>query len=251
MDQTPQPQSSVPKGPNPLLIPGSIVIAGLLIAGALFAALMINGNRNSTTANQPNNPHLEKNLKPVTAADHIRGSIDAPIKLVEFSDTDCPFCQRFHPTVKGLLEANPQKVAWVYRYFNTHITAHIHTQSEAEAAECVASIAGNDAYWSFIDLLYSKKDFTVNPVKLVATSTLPIYAASFGVDKAKFNDCFAKRTFQSVVDTETKDAQQAGGTGTPYSIAISKAVLTKEIIQLIDDDRLQWSYASGFYERCV
>ncbi len=240
MESTPQPHN--PKPTNQYLIPGAIIVAGIFIAGSLFAAQMINGNKNpaTATANGPTNPHEEVNMKEVTAADHIRGSIDAPIKLVEFSDTDCPFCQRFHPTAKAMVDANPGKVAWVYRHFNTQIQGHIHTQSEAEASECVAKIGGNDKFWSFLDMLYSKKDFSVQPAKLIATSSLPLFAASIGVNKAQFNDCFNKRTFKADVEADTADAQASGASGTPFSIVTSKAEVSKELISLLEATNAQF-----------
>ena len=59
-----------------------------------------------------------KDIRPVDLkSDHIRGNPNAPITLIEYSDYECPFCKRFHPTVIKLLENNAQKLRWVYRHF--------------------------------------------------------------------------------------------------------------------------------------
>jgi protein-disulfide isomerase len=226
-----------PASKNNLLIPISIVVAGLLIAGALFAAQIINHSHSDTAVTKVVNQHLEKNMNPITTADHIRGSIDAPIKIVEYSDTDCPFCQLFHPVLQNIMTqyATSSKIAWIYRYFNTHIPAHIHTQSEAEAAECVASIGGNDAYWNFIDVLFSKKDFTKNPATLVATSSLPVFAASFGVNKTQFNSCYNAHTFKANVDKDTMNATASGGDGTPFTIVTTKAPVSNDLQKIMND----------------
>jgi protein-disulfide isomerase len=92
-------------------------------------------------------------MVPVTAADHIRGDISAPVKIVEYSDLECPFCKRFHTTLQEIMKSSygtENKVAWVFREFPL---AQLHPKAvkEAEAAECVAELGGNEAYWKFID----------------------------------------------------------------------------------------------------
>jgi protein-disulfide isomerase len=92
------------------------------------------------------------NLKPVTAADHIRGDINAPVKIVEFSDIDCPFCKRFHSTMQEVMKTygDSGKVAWVYRHFPL-TQLHPDAANKAEASECVAELGGNDKFWAFVD----------------------------------------------------------------------------------------------------
>lgn len=92
------------------------------------------------------------NLKPVTSADHIRGDINAPVKIVEFSDIDCPFCKRFHTTMLEVMNTYGKegKVAWVYRHFPL-TQLHPDAANKAEASECVAELGGNDKFWEFVD----------------------------------------------------------------------------------------------------
>lgn len=93
---------------------------------------------------------LEK-MSPVTKADHILGSIDAPVKIVEYSDLECPFCKQFHNTMQKIMsEYGTEKVAWVFRQFPLS-QLHSKAPKEAEASECVAELGGNDAFWKFID----------------------------------------------------------------------------------------------------
>src|SRR3546814_15259021 len=58
-------------------------------------------------------------VRPVNGEDHIMGSSDAPVKVIEFSDFECPFCKGFHRTMGRVMEEYGQevKVAWVYRHF--------------------------------------------------------------------------------------------------------------------------------------
>jgi protein-disulfide isomerase len=97
----------------------------------------------------PKSDALDKML-PVTDKDHIKGDINAPVKIVEYSDLECPFCKRFHSTLQEVVDSYDGQVAWVFRQFPL---AQLHPKAvrEAEAAECVASLGGNTAFWKFID----------------------------------------------------------------------------------------------------
>lgn len=89
-------------------------------------------------------------LDPVTASDHILGDINADILIVEYSDLECPYCARFHTTVKDIIAQYGTKVAWVYRHFPLD-GIHPNARAKAEASECVASLGGNDAFWKYVD----------------------------------------------------------------------------------------------------
>ncbi len=83
----------------------------------------------------------------ITDADHILGDRNAAVTIVEYSDIDCPFCKRLHPTLQALVDEG--KIAWVYR--NSPIPQlHPNAYKKAIAAECVAKISGNDAYWTYL-----------------------------------------------------------------------------------------------------
>lgn len=88
-------------------------------------------------------------VAPVTEADHIKGSLDAPIKIVEYSDYDCPFCSRFHDSMNQVVEQNDD-VAWVYRHFPLD-QLHPNARTIAQISECIAEAEGNDAFWTFTD----------------------------------------------------------------------------------------------------
>lgn len=94
-------------------------------------------------------------VTPVTEADHIKGSLDAPIKVVEYSDFDCPFCSRFHGSMETIIESNDD-VAWVYRHFPLD-SLHPQARAVARASECVAELGGNEAFWIFTDGYFAAK----------------------------------------------------------------------------------------------
>ena len=86
----------------------------------------------------------------VTANDHILGDINAPVVIVEYADLECPFCKRFSGVMKQIVAESNGQVAWVYRHWVVHPGA----LPKAGAAECVAKLQGNDAFWKYIDLVF-------------------------------------------------------------------------------------------------
>ncbi len=82
-------------------------------------------------------------------ADHKTSSLTGKtVRIVEYSDLDCPYCKRVHPELEAIV-ANHPEVVWIYRHFpllNLHPNAGI----KAEASECVAKLGGDEAFWKFI-----------------------------------------------------------------------------------------------------
>lgn len=108
-------------------------------------------------------------FRPISAADHIWGDPNAPVKIIEYSDLQCPFCQRFHPTMQQIVTEYKGQVAWVYRHFPLE-QIHPHARKEAEAAECAAELGGNNAFWVFVDALF-KGTPTSDPAELAKIAT--------------------------------------------------------------------------------
>ncbi|MFH0951676.1 MAG: thioredoxin domain-containing protein [Patescibacteria group bacterium] len=157
-------------------------------------------------------------IQPVTSDDHVRGNLNiAEVVIVEFSDPECPFCQRFHATMQETVAAYGDQVAWVYRHFPLD-SLHSKARKEAEATECAAELGGNEAFWAYTDRLYE-----ITPSNNgLAASQLPEIASDVGLDTAKFQDCLDSGKYADKVAAQLQDATASGGNGTPYSVAISK-----------------------------
>lgn len=203
-----------------LMVPGAIIIAGILIAGAVVYS---NGFEKKTAQIVPGDEPQEnstlkaaENIKPISKDDHILGDINAPVKIVEFSDLECPFCKRFHATMQQVIKEYDGKVAWVYRHFPLD-NLHSKARKEAEATECAAELGGNDAFWAYTDRL-----FEVTPSNNgLDLGDLSKIAGYISLDTEKFQKCLDSGKYKDHISDDLADATNSGGQGTPYSVVIA------------------------------
>ena len=220
-----QPQNSLLKD---LLIPISVVVAGVAIGAGLYFS---GGNSTQPVVQQPaaGQPAAQAadttdKVAAVTADDHIKGDIDAPIMIVEYSDFDCPFCSRFHDVMNVVVEKYDD-VAWVYRQFPIE-QLHPQAPAVAVASECVAELGGNDAFWSFADGYLAARGSGDNTAHDVLVPQLVVAA---GVDEAAFTNCFESGEKVADIQADMNNAAETGGRGTPWSILIGPSGKTYPI----------------------
>lgn len=159
-----------------------------------------------------------KNVRPVSKKDdHIRGNPDAPISLVEYSDFECPFCKRFHPSAAKLIEQNNGKVNWIYRHFPLDFH-NPGAQMQAEASECAAKLGGNDAFWRYSDLIYQR---TRSNGKGFPIGNLVPLAVEIGLAEEPFKECLHSDEMRERVQADYDNGVQSGITGTPGNIFIN------------------------------
>ncbi|MBI5732724.1 thioredoxin domain-containing protein [Candidatus Jorgensenbacteria bacterium] len=230
------PQQAENKPKRDYILPASILVAALLISFSLVysagkkATVSELGGRGGgggedTLAadvgeafNDIRPTPSPVNIKAVTENDHIRGSLSAAVKVVEFSDLECPFCKRFHSTMQQAVETYGDKIAWVYRHFPLD-SLHSKARKEAEAAECANELGGNNGFWKYVDELLR---VTPSNNGLEATE-LPNIAERVGLNRTKFETCLSSGKYASRVEADLTDAENSGGRGTPYSVVISKS----------------------------
>lgn len=155
-----------------------------------------------------------------TKTDHIRGNKNAQIALILYSDYDCPFCSKFHETTKQVIENYGDKILFVYRHFPLD-QLHPNARKKAEAAECVASIAGEEAFWNFTDALYTSNE---------TLDELSQMAANLGVDTTKFNACVANNEMAKKVEDQYQAGAAGGVQGTPGDFIMN--IKTGEVSEL-------------------
>lgn len=208
-----------------LFLPLSILLSVLVLSGSFiyitkgglpFVSGLSAGSQPRTEAQSAPNAKQEIVNIPVTTQDHIRGDLSAPVKIVEFSDLQCPFCQRFHPTVKQALEEYKGKVAWVYKHFPL-TSIHSEAEGAAEASECVAAQKGEDGFWKFVDGVFAKQDD-------MGSALYRDLARSIGVNVSAFDSCAAQRVYKDKVKADADLAAQSGVRATPSSFVNGRFV---------------------------
>lgn len=193
------------------VLPITIVIAGALIAGAVFLAGK-SGTPNSGGQN-PDGSLTARAYDP--KLDHILGNPNAPVKVVEYMDLECPHCKAFAATMNQLeaYYAPKGQVAFVVRPFPL---AQIHSKApeEHQAAECAAAQGGDAAYYKFID-----KVFEVTPSDNgLDLGQLPTIASQVGLDGTKLMSCVNAGTYASRINDSYNEAISYGAQGTPYTL---------------------------------
>ncbi|BCX16190.1 MAG: hypothetical protein KatS3mg098_419 [Candidatus Parcubacteria bacterium] len=203
--------------------PAAIVLAGIVIAGAIIYSNQSSLKKVQEGDNSlpPSNPAVKidkgpSKVVPISSEDHIYGPADASLKIIEFSDTECPFCKSFHPTLKRLVSDYNGKIAWVYRHFPLD-SIHPKSRKEAQATECAAELGGNEKFWDYLDKLFEITPSNNN----LDPSKLPEIAQIVGLDKNKFQECLESNRYAQKVAQHLQDALNSGGEGTPYSVIIS------------------------------
>ncbi len=176
------------------ILPITIVVAGVLIAGAVFLV----GKNGTTPTENGGNP-------------------DAPVKVVEYADLECPYCKVFNATMHQVMDyyGTSGKVAWVYRPFPLG-SIHSKAPKEAEAAECAADQGGDTTFFKFIDRVYEVTPGENN----LDPAQLPIIAKYVGLNVDTFNTCLSSGKYTKKVQDSYAEAIAAGGQGTPFTLVM-------------------------------
>jgi protein-disulfide isomerase len=143
-------------------------------------------------------------LVPVSASDHIAGSLDAPVILVEYGDYECPYCGRAHPIVKAAQRALGKELAFVYRHFPL-TEVHPHAELAAEAAEAAGT---QRKFWQMHDMLFEHQN-ALEPQDLVS------YAERLRLDVTEFAQELSGHVHTKKVRADFTGGVRSGVNGTP------------------------------------
>lgn len=167
-------------------------------------------------ARQTEDKDRAKQARPVDLKqDHVFGKPSADVTLIEYTDFECPFCKRFHATPKALVERYQGRVNWVLRNFPLafHDPA---ARKESLASECVARLAGNDAYWKYADALFAHT--RSNGGGLPEDKSAEKLAESAGVNATAMAGCMKDGTLVAQIEQDIADGTAAGVSGTPTTV---------------------------------
>ncbi len=152
---------------------------------------------------QPAGPaHARLNLQGY----QMMGNKDAPITMVEFTDYQCPFCQRFHVSTFPELKRNYIDTGKV-RFYSRDLPLDSHSNAlrAAQAARCAAE---QGQFWTMRDMMVAKPD------KLDMESILAD-AGSLRMDVKAFRACIESEKYKDAVQSDVVEAMKIGANGTP------------------------------------
>jgi protein-disulfide isomerase len=160
--------------------------------------------------------------------ERFRGNKNAKITIVEFSDIQCPYCSRFHETMKQVMQNYPNDVKWVFKHFPLE-SLHPYAKLAAEATECAGD---QDRFWELTDKYYENQS-SLSPEYVVSA------AEELGLDMPKFKKCLADKKYAKKVEDDFAYGKAKGVRGTPGSfingISIPGALPYSDIEQMIQE----------------
>ncbi|HEX8830879.1 MAG TPA: thioredoxin domain-containing protein [Longimicrobium sp.] len=192
---------------------GILVVCAVIITTAVVRREFFPSARAATTSGGLPQPAPVKDWQTLSSAGRLIGSPDAPFKLVEFSDYQCPFCKTLNTTIVDLQKKYPGRVAVVYRHLP--LKGHAHAVAAAAAVEC----AGEQGRFEPLNhLLFERQDsIGVTPwEKLAHEAGVP--------DTTRFRVCRGEPRIQKRIDEDMAAAKSAGFTGTPTLVIRDKSV---------------------------
>ena len=143
--------------------------------------------------------------------EHIQGSIDSPISLIEYGDYECPYTGMAYPIVKEIMKRFKNKIYFVFRNFPLN-DIHPHAQHAAEAAEAAAA---QNKFWQMHDYLFEHQ-------KALDDGHLLQYAKKTRLDLNKFKKEMAGHVYAPLIEKSLKIGIDHGVEGTPTFLVNSK-----------------------------
>jgi len=147
---------------------------------------------------------LEPARVEVEAIGPFKGPDDAVVTIIEFSDFQCPYCQRVVPTIDQIVAKYPTQVRFVFRNLPLD---RIHSRARA-AAEAAACADKQGDFWGYHDLIFATP-------KALTDEDLERYATELGLESAAFSQCVQNRETRSIVDADVAAAESLQISGTP------------------------------------
>jgi len=165
------------------------------------------------TAKKTRHPNAEvgeyespKLLIPVTIErDHVEGSFNAPLTLVEYGDYQCPDCGAAYPEVKKVQKDLGSKLRFVFRNFPI-TSAHEFAEHAAEIAEAVGA---QGKFWEMHDFLYEHQDLLGDDSDIFA------YAEQLGLDVQRFTEEVMNSAYSNRIREDFNGGIRSGVNGTP------------------------------------
>lgn len=213
------------------LVPASILIAGVLIAGAVVYSLGLKNTGNNEDKQAQVQEALISDAAQINESDVVLGDSDAPLTIISYSDPSCPFCAAaagknkqvmdylkqqdpsWEAPIPGIIEnyVKTGKAKFIFRYFPGHGTGE-------EAMKMMFCANEQGKFWELGDKIFDNQDIIEN------SDELKKLAVAAGLDIAKINSCLASGKYDSKLAEDTASGKKVAFKGTPAFIINGKLV---------------------------
>lgn len=216
------------------LLPASILVAAVLIAGAVIYSTGSKVVNPTADLSETIGQQIPKDL---IDDDVILGDPKAPVTIVEFGDYQCPFCGKFFNENEPLLREEYIKTGEVKMVYRDFAFLGPESQGAALASQCAAE---QGKFWAYHDELYKAEiaDRKENNGNISAVF-LKSLAGKLGLDQAKFDSCLDSQKYKLEVEKDYDDGVAAGVRGTPTTFVngklLSGAAQYSTLKKLIDE----------------
>ncbi len=197
---------------------GLITMISLTVKGVDMSSIVVAENSNTATKNT--NSGTAKNTNSGSGAAAATGSVDMDalthvkgegnLIFIEYSDPECPYCQRHRDTVVSLEEQYSGKMKFAYKPFPLE-SLHPTAPMQMQATECADD---QGKYWEFLDKVFELA--TGSPA--LQSEDMTQIASDLGMDTSSFEECLTSEKYKTVVNDSIAEAQGLGGSGTPFSV---------------------------------
>ncbi|MDD3646554.1 MAG: thioredoxin domain-containing protein [Candidatus Gracilibacteria bacterium] len=162
-------------------------------------------------------------LEQIKSTSYVKGSIDATITWIEYSDLECPYCAKLHEngTPKDLTEKYGDKLNVIFNHFP--LDFHANAMPAAQILECTGEQLGSEAFYAMIEKSFkennSDADFLVKE------------AVNLGADKSSLESCLDSDKYKEKIQLQqTTGANNFGITGTPGNVLINNETGEYQVI---------------------
>lgn len=161
-----------------------------------------------------------------------RGSKDAPITIVEYSDFECPYCARGYQTVKNVMKKYDGKVRFVYKHLP--LSFHKNAMVASQMYEAIRLQSPEKAFKFHDDLYENAQNFKSGGVKY-----LEKVAKGLGVNMSQVKKDMESDKVKNRIQEDIKEANSFGIQGTPgfilNGVPLKGALPVSEFVRIIDE----------------
>ncbi|MCX6816146.1 MAG: DsbA family protein [Candidatus Aenigmarchaeota archaeon] len=155
---------------------------------------------------QAQQPAAQGRVQVSTNGAPLQGDANAKVTIIEFSDFQCPFCERFYTQTLPQIETDYIKTGKVNLVFrNWPLPMHEQATPAANAIECAEE---QGKFWEYHNKLFENQ-------QSLGDVSFKQWAADLGLDTTKFNSCYDSKKFNYEIQQDLSDGSTAGVTGTP------------------------------------